>query len=341
MVHGETIIAVLRIDIDPFIHLGPVNIAWHGLMSAIGILVGLAIAVRYAKRKELDPDHLHSLVVWMMVAGIVGARLLFLLENDISYLLDPGAWFGSQGFSIYGAIIGAGLAAGALVIRRGLSLWYLDSIAAGFPLGMAIGRIGDLINGEHYGAASNLPWAIQYVHPAADVPSANVAYHAGGLYEVALALGIAVTIWLIRDHFRRPTELLWTVVGLYGAGRFVMFFYRVDSEPFLLGLDTSQWISLTLLVIAILGLWVARNPTSRRHVAPIVVAILLLGGGLGSLAGCASSKAASISRPGSIGTGTAVAFQPAGLDITTPPKQLNPCGHLRRDQIRSPMSYNL
>lgn len=278
--------STIRINLDPFIHLGPFVIAWHGLMSAVGILAALCLAVRYARRIGLDPDPLYSFAIWMAAAGLIGARALFLLENDTGALLDPSAWFGSQGFSIYGGVIGGGLAAAVLAARRDLSVRYFDAIAAGFPLGMAVGRIGDLINGEHYGPASNLPWAIQYVHPAAPVPSPDIAYHAGGLYEVLLALAIASAVWLLRDRLKRPGDLLWTVIGLYGIGRFAMFYYRVDSEPFALGLDTSQWISLALVAISLLGFWVIRHPAYKRRTVVGAVSLVLLGGGLGSLAGC-------------------------------------------------------
>jgi phosphatidylglycerol:prolipoprotein diacylglycerol transferase len=278
--------STIRVNLDPFIHVGPFDIAWHGLMSAVGILTALYVAVRYARRIGLEPDPLYSFAIWMSAAGLLGARVLFLMENDMGALLDPSMWFGSQGFSIYGGIIGGGLAAAVLVSRRNLSVRYFDAIAAGFPLGMAVGRIGDLINGEHYGQASNVPWAIQYVHPAAPVPSPDIAYHAGGLYEVLLALVIASAVWLLRDHLRRRGELLWTVIGLYGAGRFAMFYYRVDSEPFALGLDTSQWISLALVAISLLGFWVIRHPAYKRKVIAGAVSLVLLGGGLGSLAGC-------------------------------------------------------
>ncbi|MBK5231420.1 MAG: prolipoprotein diacylglyceryl transferase [Thermoleophilia bacterium] len=281
--------SIIRIGLDPLIHLGPFDIAWHGLMSALGILAGLYVSIRYARRVDIDPEPLYLLAAWMTVAGLFGARFLFLLENSMGDLLQPRAWVGSEGFSIYGGMIGAGLVAGFLIWRRRMSVRYLDAIAIAFPVGMAIGRIGDLINGEHYGQPSHLPWAIEYTHPAAPVPSSVIAYHPGGLYEVVLALGIGAAIWLLRNRLRRPGDLFWAVVGLYGAGRFAMFFYRVDSEPFALGMSTSQWISLVLVAISLAAFWVARHPRSKRQIFVAGLAVVLLGGGLGSLAGCYSS----------------------------------------------------
>lgn len=298
MISPDSLVATLEINIDPLIHLGPIEIAWHGLMSAVGIGVGLEIAVRYARWKQLDPNPIYSMSLWMVVAGVIGARVLFLAENHAGDLLTPSMWLGVQGFSIYGGMIGAGLAAVVFLMHRRLDMRYMDALAAGFPMGMAIGRIGDLIYGEHFGAPSSLPWAIKYVHPGAGVPGPDVAYQPGGLYEIVLALMIAVVIWSLRNRFRRSGELLWTVVGLYGLGRSLMFFYRSDSEPLALGLDVSQWISLALVGGSLLGLWVARHPEVRKRIAAAIGSALLVGAGLTSLAGCSSGRTGEGASPG-------------------------------------------
>jgi phosphatidylglycerol---prolipoprotein diacylglyceryl transferase len=253
--------AIVTIDVDPFIQLGPVEIAWHGLMTAVGIVVAAFVAMRYARGRGLDPEPVYGAVLWAVLAGMAGARVLFLVENDAGALLEPGEWIGSEGFSVYGGMIAGAAAAGLYFRRHLLGLRYLDALAAGFPLGMAVGRIGDLINGEHYGAVSDLPWALRYVHPAAEVPSGQVAYHPGGLYEIVLALLIAVAVALLYRSLRRPGQLFFLVVGLYAIGRFVMFFYRLDSDPLALGLDTSQWISLAIALASAVGFWlVSREP---------------------------------------------------------------------------------
>ena len=127
---------------------------------------------------------------------------------------------------------------------------------------MAVGRIGDVINGEHYGPRSDLPWAVRNAHPDADVPSNLVAYHSGGVYEVAVALAMFAVVWPLR-HRLRHGSLLWTVIGLYGAGRFLMFFVRSDSTDLVLGLSFTQWISLAMVAVAALGF-----AASLRHEAP-------------------------------------------------------------------------
>lgn len=247
-------LAEIRIGIDPSIELGPLMLAWHGVMTAAGLVAGGWFATHYARRRELDPGPVLNLVVATALTGIVGARLLFLLQEQPGDLLRPGDWLGTRGFSIYGGVIGGALGAAVYLTRASLDARYLDALAAGFPVGLAIGRIGDLISGEHYGPRTDLPWGVSYTHPAAEVPATGVAYHSGGLYEIVLGLATLAITALLWRRLTRPLALFWTVIGLYGVGRFVMFFYRSDSDVLALGLDESQWISVALVAAAGFGL---------------------------------------------------------------------------------------
>lgn len=249
--------AAITINVDPMIELGPLTLAWHGIMIAVGIVVGGWLAGRYADERGLEREQLLNAVIVITLVGIVGARLLYLIQNDAAALVRPGDWLGTQGFSFYGALVFGTAAVAAYLWRTKLSLRYLDALAAGFPLGMAVGRIGDLINGEHYGPASSLPWAVRWTHPEAEAPDNTLAYHSGGLYEMVLALVILAIIWPLRHRFRRPTMLLWAVVALYGAGRFAMFFWRSDTDPAILGLNVAQLESLALITIGAVGAWIA------------------------------------------------------------------------------------
>lgn len=257
------LLAAITIDLDPTLRIGPLNIAWHGLMTAVGLGVGAAVARRYADARGLVRDELLTTIVIATLAGIVGARLLYLLEVGT---LAPTDWLGTRGFSIYGGLIGGGLAASIYLWRRQLGPGYLDAMAAGFPLGLTVGRIGDLISGEHHGGISDVPWAVRYLHPAAEVPQVGIAYQSGALYEIVLGLAIAALVLRLQRVLTRPLALLWLVIGSYGAGRFVMFFFRDDSGSTALGLSVSQVISLVLVATACAGWAWARHrwPGGRR-----------------------------------------------------------------------------
>lgn len=246
--------ATLTIGIDPTIQVGPVELAWHGIMTAVGLAIAIPIAQRHAANRGRDPDVVLRLALIVIVAGFAGARLLWLVEHP-GELARPGGWLGSQGYSIYGAVIG-GLAAAVVWQRRhGLELAYVDSLAFAFPAAMAIGRIGDLINGEHYGPASDVPWAIRYSHPEALTPTHDVAYHPGGLYEIALAMVMLALLWPLRRRLQAPGLMLWAVVALYALGRLAMFTWRSDSpDAAVAGLSSSQLISVMLLGVAAAGL---------------------------------------------------------------------------------------
>ena len=266
---GPTVMpATITISIPPTINLGPISLAWHGLMIAVGVMVGTMLAARTAERRGLERDRVFTAVVALVLAGVVGSRLYYLVQTQPGALLRPGDWFASKGFAFYGAIL-AGVPAAWLALRRsGRGVEYLDALAAGFPLGMAVGRIGDLILGEHYGAPTDAPWGFAYTNPGADVPKLGVGYQSGAFYEIVVALVIFAIVWPARGRFKRPGTLLATVVALYSAGRFLLFFAVRDTNVVAFGLRQAQWTSLALLAVALCGLWWARSsPSPARRAA--------------------------------------------------------------------------
>lgn len=239
-------IAVITIGISPEIQLGPVAIAWHGLTIGLGILIAAVMAGRWARREGLDPEPALTLAALLTIGGMVGGRLYYLLEHG-------GPLLGTRGFTFDGGFIGAGLVLLAYVVKVGLDARWFDVIALWLPLGVAIGRIGDVINGEHYGARSDFVLAVRNSHPDALTPDSLYAYQNGGLYEVILALVVFATIWPLRHRLPRVGDMAWLVVGLFAVGRFFEFFVRSDSPGLALGLSNAQWTSVALLVIAVVG----------------------------------------------------------------------------------------
>ena len=251
---------VITIGIDPSLHLGPITLAWHGITIALGILIGAVAAARWLRERQLPTEPMYTFGALAAAGGIVGARIFYLLEHDPGALLAPDRMIGSHGFTFDGGVILAALLIAAYVHRTGLSGRYLDAAAAGLPLGVAIGRIGDVINGEHYGQRSTFLLAVRNSHPDALTPDPHYAYQNGGLYEVLLATLIFVAIWPLRHRLTRPGDLAWLVLGLFAAGRFFEFFLRGDSPQLALGLSNAQWTSVALLVIVAIG----RTLTTRR-----------------------------------------------------------------------------
>jgi phosphatidylglycerol:prolipoprotein diacylglycerol transferase len=258
--------AVITIGIDPTIEIGPITIAWHGLTIAIGILIGgLAVALD-ARRRGLDPERVYAIGMILIVGALAGGRAFYLLEHGD--LGDPAAWLGATGFTFYGGFIAAALGIAYYVRRKQLSLSYLDAIAAGLPLGLAIGRIGDVINGEHYGPASDFFLAVRNTHPDALTPNPDLAYHSGGLYEVLIGAIVFAIVWPVRKRLEPwPLALMWLMLALLSIARFFEFFLRSDSDDLALGLEVAQWTSLLLLAVAVAGAWLTlrRRPAPQRH----------------------------------------------------------------------------
>jgi phosphatidylglycerol:prolipoprotein diacylglycerol transferase len=259
------VVSTITIGIDPTIEIGPLTLAWHGITIAVGILIGAVVAGGEARRRGLDAEPLYAISMIVVAGALVGGRLYYLAEHG--RLFDAGAWLGSRGFTFYGGFIAAALGIGLYVWRRRLSVEYLDAVAFGLPLGIAIGRIGDVINGEHYGPATDSFLGVRNTHPDADVPSPDVAYHSGGLYEVLIGAAVFLIVVAFRRRLRQPTAMTWLVIALLSAGRFAEFFARSDSANEALGLEVAQWTSLALLLVAGLGAWLTIGGR-RRHLGP-------------------------------------------------------------------------
>ncbi|MGH2946065.1 MAG: prolipoprotein diacylglyceryl transferase [Solirubrobacteraceae bacterium] len=133
--------SVITIGIDPTIELGPITIAWHGLTIAIGIVIGGIAVALDARRRGLDPERVYAIGMILVIGALLGGRAFYLLEHG--QLDDPGAWLSTTGFTFYGGFIAAALGIAYYIRRERLSISYLDAIAAGLPLGLAVGRIGD------------------------------------------------------------------------------------------------------------------------------------------------------------------------------------------------------
>jgi phosphatidylglycerol:prolipoprotein diacylglycerol transferase len=254
-------IATISIGVDPEVQLGPVTIAWHGATIAVGILMGLALARREARRRGIDPEPLSTIGVILVIAGLVGGRAFFLAQHG--GLGDPEAWLGSRGFTFYGGFLLVAVGVFLYARWRRLNAAYVDLVALGFPLGYAVGRIGDIINGEHYGPATTFFLGVRNTHPEAEVPSNALAYHSGGLYEALIGLTVFAVAWLVRDRLRTG-GMVCLVVGLLATGRFFEFFIRSDSATAALGLETAQWVSLALMVAAALGVLLSGRLDAKR-----------------------------------------------------------------------------
>lgn len=259
------------IDIDPVIlRIAHFSVQWYGVGIAAALVAGFALVLREAKRKGVPQDEIQSMGMWVILAGVIGARLLHVIDKLDYYVANPGAVLAIQGggLAILGAILGGALAAVVYVRRRGLRLGQVaDAIAPGLILGQAIGRIGCTINGDAVGAPTGLPWGFVYVNPNAMAPSLGQAYHPTQVYEMVWDLLIFGLLWWARTRVKVDGLLFLLYLSLYSAGKFTISFWRQEAL-FLFGLQEAQVVSLVTIAFAVS---VAVNLVSRARAQRVPV----------------------------------------------------------------------
>jgi len=253
-------IPFLEIDIDlnpNLFTIGPFTLTWHGIFSVLGILAAIRMTQWLAWRIDrIEGDKVYDAAFWAVVAGLLGARILYLVENyrffegsrwiHIFYLNEGGI---SQWGGIFGAMIGIWL----WTLRSKVSFWkLLDAVGLPALVGLAIGRIGDVINGEHHGTPTNLPWGVRYIN-AHTLGQPALVVHPEVAYELLLCVFLVlVFLPLLRQlRSRLPAGVcgLW-FLALFAAGRFYLSFFRDDQIWW--GLRQAQWASLLMVALAIL-----------------------------------------------------------------------------------------
>jgi prolipoprotein diacylglyceryl transferase len=210
--------------------------------------------------------------MWGVIGAIVGARLFHVIDQWDFYARDPISILkvNEGGLAIYGTIVGGPVAGAIYAWRKGLNVPRLADIAAvPLVLGMAIGRIGDIINGEHHGAhAPGFPLAVVYTNPNT-LGEIGVPVHLAVGYEMVMDLLIfALLVWMARGFLRSPEGrwlfnwqprfpregmLFWFYLFIYSLGRFFIQFYRQDT-PFALGLSQAQLLSVLTAMVAVWAL---------------------------------------------------------------------------------------
>ncbi|MDP6605097.1 MAG: prolipoprotein diacylglyceryl transferase [Dehalococcoidia bacterium] len=276
-----TPLLVIEIGFDPNIAtIGGFLLSWHGLFTAVGILAGVNLALRIARVIDYDEDDAYTLALVGVPSGIIGARLLFVAEHWDFYGESPGDIIAitEGGISIWGAILGGILGSYLFALWRGYEIGSgLDIAAFGLILGQAVGRIGDVINGEHLATVTDLPWGVIYTDPNSPgfAHSVNVgAVHPAVAYELIGDLVIlAVLFGVLFGVFRnRPGLTFLVYFAGYAAMRFVLTELRVDSAESLLGLRVPQVASMFALIGAIpllIYYWNQPPVNRRREVATV------------------------------------------------------------------------
>jgi phosphatidylglycerol:prolipoprotein diacylglycerol transferase len=261
--------------------LGPLYIRFYGIILMLGALAAAWLAEREARRRGLNGELVWDALIWVLVGGIIGARIWHILtpppamvEQGITtsyYLTHPldalAIWRG--GLGIPGAIIGGFIALYWFSRRNKLNfpVW-VDIAAPAVALGQAIGRWGNFVNQELYGKPTELPWAIQ-IDPQNRLPGYEnqATYHPLFLYESLWNFAnLALLLWLGRRYPERlkPGDLFLIYLVVYPVGRFLLEFLRLDASQ-VAGININQTV-MAVVALFSAGLLIWRHRTQAEAV---------------------------------------------------------------------------
>lgn len=216
----------------------------YGFLLACAFVVGTVLGVREARRRGINPDKVIDLALYTCIAGIVGARLLFVLLDIPTYFQDPIKLINLRdgGLSFQGGLVAAVLVGIWFCRREKISAWVMADIAAPLiALGYSLVRIGCLLNGCCYGTPSDVAWAIA---GRAGDPTLR---HPAQIYAALLSLVIFAILFRLRNHRRFAGYLMFLYVGLYSISRFIVEMFR--DVPRMLGpLSITQLASILLAI---------------------------------------------------------------------------------------------
>ena len=263
-VSAVALLLSITIDIDPDIGtIFGLTISWHGLFTAIGIIGGVSLSVYLARVDGIPSDVGQELALVSVISAIVGARLFFVFEHwdrfhdDLAGIVLDIA---EGGITLYGGLIG-GVIGGVIygLIHRWPIGIGLDAAAPGMILGQGLGRIGDLINGEHLANASDLPWAFVYRHPNT-LGELGVSVHptAGGYELLGDFIILAFLLFVARRFLKVPGWLFCTYAVLYSVMRFGLSEFRFDEQT-IDGIPVPQIVAAVVIGIAIILAGVVRR----------------------------------------------------------------------------------
>lgn len=245
--------------------LGPLTIYSYGVMMALAFLVAGWVVSKELRRLGYDPNLASSLVLWAAVSGLLGARVLFIIENIGEFLSSPWSFvFTGAGFTWYGGLIGGVGGVTWRIFRQGLP-WpvVMDCIAPAIALGHGIGRIGCQLAGDgDWGPPTTLPWGMIYPHAIVGWDSSLGPVHPTPVYETIAYTAIFALLWGVRKRERRPGSVFWGYCLLAGIARFFLEFVRMNT-PVLWGFSQAQLISLTVTAVGAGMLWGGKGQQPR------------------------------------------------------------------------------
>ena len=248
-------------------HFGTITVYTYGVLLAAAYLLGLQLALKRAKARQLDSTRVMDLGIYIIISALVGAKLLLLFTDFQTFKNNPAELLNllREGGVFYGGLILAVTVALWYIRRVGLPLWTTcDVFAPGIALGSIIGRFGCFFAGCCFGKQTSVPWAVTFTDPfaAANVGTPlSVPLHPTQLYEAGANVLILIFLLATERYGRKfAGRTFWLYMLLYAVSRYIIEFYRGDQRGAVGPFSTSQFVSLVLAPLAVgmliyLGRW--------------------------------------------------------------------------------------
>jgi phosphatidylglycerol:prolipoprotein diacylglycerol transferase len=258
---------MITISLDPIIFtIGHFHLRWYSLIVTSAIAIGLWMAVREAGRKGFNKEEVTTSLLWIIIAGMIGARLFHVIDHwSDEYAGNPirilNLWEG--GLAIWGGVLG-GLVATAILARN--QHWklprLLDAFVPGLVLAQAIGRIACIITGDSIGKPTSGPFGFAYTSPNAMVPQLGIYYTPTPVLEILMNLAIFALVWNLQKKNLHEGVLTLIYLTSYSLIRFFIAFtssYQIVA----FGLNQAQIISILVLLVTLPLLLVSKSKNSR------------------------------------------------------------------------------
>ncbi|MFQ5481789.1 MAG: prolipoprotein diacylglyceryl transferase [Nitrospinaceae bacterium] len=244
------------------IEFGFFKVFTYGLLVATGFLVGILLAARQGEKEGIDPKAILDLCFYILVAAIIGARLMYVVVEHRYFAQRPLEilMFWKGGLVFYGGFLAAAGTGFYYIRKLGLPAWQVaDILAPSLAIGQGVGRWGCFFAGCCYGAPTDLPWGVTFTDPKSLAPL-DVALHPTQIYLSLNGFLIFGILVLLRRRKAFHGQLFWAYGALYAIGRFLIEFLRADDRGFVFGdwLSTSQFIGIFVLIISVgmlVNLW--------------------------------------------------------------------------------------
>lgn len=258
-------------NVDPVIfHIGSFGVRWYSLGFLLAFLLGYIILdKKIFKRENVETKYLDSLLIYIFIAVLAGARLGHCLFYEPSYYLSGNHWIeiilpfgrdasgwhftGYEGLASHGAAIGILIALWLYYRNQHINpVWVLDRLVIIVALGGAFIRLGNLFNSEIYGVETSLPWGIVFERNHETVPKHPTQLYESLSYFIIFIVSFAV--YCRKNGKLRPGAMFgWWLISLFGA-RFIIEFVKEEQVAFEKGmtLDMGQWLSIPFILLGVL-----------------------------------------------------------------------------------------